>query len=397
MGKAGKMRSLDLYDSREVGERLRIAREAANITQKEAADKVGFARTTLVAIEKGERRVKFIELQHLATIYGFSINSLLRSEAVTADLAPRFRKLAGSDISAITEAADLLNNLVKAEVELENLLGVKRRRNYPPERPILPGDVKLQAEQYAQELRQRLGLGLSPISDITTLFELELDVRVYIRRIDSKISGLFAYDDVIGPCILINANHPKERRANTVAHEGGHLISTRKQPEVLRLHELDNSREERFADAFARAFLTPAQGILQKFKDVTSGSDTLTRRHVIILSHYFSVSREAIIRRLEELALVPTGTWDWFQLNKGITDEQAKQVLGDLIGSDSQKADADRPVSLRLSLLAAEAYRKQLLSEGQLARLLCLDRIQVREILEEVGGNEADDAPKLLA
>ena len=393
------MRSLDLFDSKEVGKRLRIAREAVNLTQKNAADMINLARTTLVAIEKGERRVRFAELQQLARIYKVSINGLFHSEVVSTDLIPRFRKLAGSDSTAISDAADLLTKLVRAEVELENLLGVQRRKNYPPERPILPGDVKLQAEQYAQELRQRLGLGLSPISDVITLLEYDLDVRVYVRRIDSKISGLFAFDEAVGACILLNANHPRERRTQSAIHETGHFLSTRSQPEVLRFNWNDNSREERFADAFARAFLTPAQGVLQKFKDVTSGADTLTRRHVIVLSHFFGVSREAMVRRLEELELVPSGTWDWFSANGGITDEQARQVLGDLIMPDQQKAEADRPVTLRLSLLAAEVFKRQLMSEGQLARLLCLNRIQIREMLDDVeaGGVEVDGAPKLLA
>jgi hypothetical protein len=45
-----------------------------------------------------------------------------------------------------------------------------------------------------------------------------------------------------------------------------------------------------------------------------------------------------------------------------------------------------------LNLLAAEAYRQGLLSEGQLARLLCLNRIELREILDdqESEGIEAD-------
>ena len=67
-----------------------------------------------------------------------------------------------------------------------------------------------------------------------------------------------------------------------------------------------------------------------------------------------------MVRRLEELGLVKQGTWDWFQANGGITDEQARQVLGDLSAPDAYKAEADRPTTLRLNLLAAEAYRKGL-------------------------------------
>jgi Zn-dependent peptidase ImmA (M78 family) len=137
---------------------------------------------------------------------------------------------------------------------------------------------------------------------------------------------------------------------------------------------------------------------MQKFQEVTAGSNNLSRRHVIILSHFFGISREAMVRRLEELQLVKPGTWDWFQANGNITDEQARQVLGDLQAPDAHKAEADRPTTLRLNLLAAEAYRKGLLSEGQLAGLLRLDRIGVREILtsQELEGSEADEVTNLL-
>jgi hypothetical protein len=64
--------------------------------------------------------------------------------------------------------------------------------------------------------------------DIVTLLELELGVRVFVRKLDSRISGLFVYDETLGPCMLLNANHPRERRVQTAGHETGHFISSRR-------------------------------------------------------------------------------------------------------------------------------------------------------------------------
>src|SRR3546814_393448 len=119
----------------DVGNRLRIARESARMTQADAAAAIDIARTTLVAIEKGQRRVRMNELQQLSRLYGMTVNALLRQEAVHVDLAPRFRRLPDSSDSAADAAVQLLSDLARAEVELESLLGVKRSRNYPPERP----------------------------------------------------------------------------------------------------------------------------------------------------------------------------------------------------------------------------------------------------------------------
>lgn len=389
---------LELIPAVEIGKRLQVARETAKLRQAEVADAMNIARTTLIAIEQGQRRVKINELQQFARLYGMTVNALLREESIHVDLEPRFRRLSESSDAAAEAAVQLMSNLAKAEVELENLLGVKRVRNFPSERPILRGDVRAQAEQDATELRYKLGLGISPVPDIVTLLELEMGVRVYVRRLDGRISGLFAYDEALGPCILLNANHPRERRTQTAAHETGHLVSARREPEILHENEPEGSREEKYANAFGRAFLTPARAVVQKFHEVTGGSDRLTRRHVIVLAHFFGVSREAMVRRLEELSLTKTGTWDWFVANGGITDNHVRRVLGDLVVPDAQKADADRPTTLRLNLLAAEAYRQELMSEGQLAHLLHLDRVELREMLDDQNaeGSEDDGVPNLV-
>jgi Zn-dependent peptidase ImmA (M78 family)/DNA-binding XRE family transcriptional regulator len=378
----------------EIGERLRHARERKGLRQAEAATEAMLARTTLIAIEQGLRKVRMDELRTFARIYDTSVNDLLRREAIRADLAPKFRKQFRQVDDSTEQAIQLLANLAQAEVELEQLMGISRVRNYPPERSILPGDVRAQAEQDALELRQWLGLGLSPIMDIITLLEIELGVRVYVRSLKGPISGLFAYDEQLGACMLLNADHPRERRTLTAAHELGHLVSTRRLAEVLDEMEISNSREERYSTAFAIAFLMPVRAVMQKFQEIVAASGKLTRRHIIVLAHIFGVSREAIVKRLEDLKLTKPGTWEWFVQNGGITDDQARQVLGDLHGGDSHKAEAGRPTTLRLALLAGEAFRRELLSEGQLARLLQVDRLELREMFEglEIEGSEADGA-----
>lgn len=379
----------------EIGERLRIAREAAGLTQAAAAEKIDVARTTIVAIERGQRRIKTNELQGLCSLYGTSANAILRQEAVHLDMVPRFRKLAQSADDAAERAAGLLNDLVSAEVELENALGIKRARNYPPERPILPGDVRQQAEQDAQDLRDWMGLGAGPVLDIVSLLDLQLGIRVYVRPLDGKISGLFAYDEAVGACMLLNAAHPVGRIIQTGAHELGHFSSARRQPEVLTEGEVPHSREERYADHFGRCFVTPARAVRQRFAEITAGQSHLTRRHIILLASAFGVAREAIVRRLEELGLAKRGTWDWFQANGGITDEQARQVLGELPVRGSSLLEAQGAVPPRLALLAREAWKRGFYSEGQLARLLKLDRHEVRELLDGAE-NEESEANELV-
>src|SRR4051812_11494346 len=81
-----------IIDNAALGERLRIARDAAKVTQAHAAEAIGAARTTLVAIEQGGRRPRLNELQILAGLYETTVNALLRRESATVDLRPRFRR-----------------------------------------------------------------------------------------------------------------------------------------------------------------------------------------------------------------------------------------------------------------------------------------------------------------
>ena len=394
------MADLNDIGAQEIGRRLRLAREEAGIRQDNAALVIGVSRPTLVSIEKGARRVRIQELQRLARHYGISANALLRREAVHTDLVPRFRKLQETEDCHTDEAVRLLSELVKAEVELENVLGIGRRCVYPPERGIGTGDVIELAEQHAQDLRDWLGLGSGPLADVFTLIELDLGIRLYQRRLSShsKVAGLFAYDYAVGACILLNANHPLERRIQSAVHELGHFVGTRQVPQVLDESERFLSRGERYASAFGRAFLTPTKSFRETFRQLTTGADKLTRRHVILLAHQYRISREACVRRLEELRLVRRGSWDYFETNGGISNVQAREVLG--LGAerpDPVKDDANRQVSHRMSQMAHAAWKRDFMSEGQLAELLKLCRVDLRRLIDEIELEESstDDVLKL--
>ena len=102
-----------------------------------------------------------------------------------------------------------------------------------------------------------------------------------------------------------------------------------------------------------------------------------------------------MVRRLEELGLTKRGTWDWFVAHGGITDVMEQSVLGELV-SDRTSDAGQRPVTFRLQLLAAEAWRQDLLSEGQLAQLLQINRIELRILIDEITNEEiADEALEL--
>lgn len=379
------MARLDDITAAEIGDRLRIARTTVGKKQEEAAEALRVSRPTLIAIEKGQRKVRLEELEALAKLYGVSINNLLARDAVHVDLQARFRKQSAEDTEA-RESITLLNRLASATVELERMLGITFAPSYPPEQPIMPGAIERQAEEAALSLRHRLGIGLGPIADIVSLLEGELGIRVFIRNLPSKVSGLFAYDSAVGACILLNAKHPWERRALSAAHETGHFMSTRLVVDVLEEDQLPTSAEERFATAFAMAFLMPASALRRRFAAILEVDNKFTPRQLVLLAHGFHVSPEAMCRQLERIELLPKGTFESLR-ERGFNAAFVRGIIGDPAPARQQLL----PVTPRLAQLASSAYRRGLVSEGQLARMLSLDRVEVREVLGTFGGGEADE------
>lgn len=381
------MNVLERIDPVKLGERLRIARSGAGVTQEDAARELGVARTTVIAIEQGQRRVRPEELRIFAGVYRVNINDLLRETAVHVDLAAKFRKAAGETQlgQAPEEAVRTLNRLASTMLELEASLGQRLDFHYPPEKPILPGSLEEQAEDLALDLRHRLGLGLAPIADILSLAELELGIRVFVRPLHSSISGLFAFDSAVGPCMLLNAKHPPERQALTAAHEIGHFLTTRSSPDVVEESAEENSRQEKFVTSFALSFLMPAAAVRRRFRDFTAGTGKFSPRHLILMAHFFRVAVEAMCRRLEALRLLPEGTYDSLK-DRGFAIEAARKAIGDLPPIERSKPPP------RLMLLATDAYQKGLLTEGQLCEMLAMDRVELRTHLDLFGDNTLDDA-----
>ncbi|KAF0134757.1 MAG: DNA-binding protein [Xanthobacteraceae bacterium] len=352
-----------------------MARSAAGLTQESAAASVGMARTTIVAIERDQRRVKPDELVALAAAYQVSVGKLLAPDAVHVDLNAKFRKVEGrQQPQSVLHAINLLKRLATGAVELERAIGATLRQDYPPPIRLIPQGLTHQAEDAAIGLRNRLGIGLGKMGDLMSLLELDMGVRVFCRPLDDgSISGLYAFDSAIGACILVNASHPWRRRLQTLAHETGHFVADRFDADVLDEGASAPSIEERFARRFGQALLMPAPAIRARFEQALSASSSFEVRNLILLAHQFDVSVEAMCRRLEDLELLARGTWESLR-ERGFGLKTEREVIGD---NHSQMSPAS--VSPRLACLAAKALADATLSEGQLCEMLVIDRVELRQ------------------
>ena len=377
---------INSLDHRQLGGRLKDARKARGLTQEVVATKLDILRTTLVAIEKGERRVTPWELIEMAKMYGRPVSEFVSQRSNKEPFVPQFRLPPGQQNvteSEMVAAVMDLESLARDYVELEEMNGTVMRPNFPPTCAIdVPGVTPDQrGEEVAAEERTRLGLGDGPVADLRSMLEETVGVRVFYLDLPSKVGGLFACNDELGACIAINRNHPPTRGNWSLAHEYGHFLTTRYLADVSFTHDhWGKLPAEKFADAFAKNFLMPRTGVSRRLSDsVTSHGKGVTIGDVMSLAHLYRVSAEAMFRRLEELKRIPFGKWDALREKRGFRPEQARSALG-LSNEPRQPM-----LPLRYRLLGRSAYeQKELITEGQFARKLRLDRVSARLELESL-------------
>jgi Zn-dependent peptidase ImmA (M78 family)/DNA-binding XRE family transcriptional regulator len=386
-------------DPRIIGLRLQEARKATGMTQQEVADHLGMARTTMVAIEKGERKVTSQEVVRFAKLYKRAVSELVSKRVVAESLVPQFRASQKDLDVSYDQAAIDLQNSAEDYVELERIVGAPLATRFPPEYDTRGTAPERIAEDIATAERNRLGMGDGPIGNLRDRLENDVGIRIFFYPMPSKIAGLFGYSDVVGACVGVNSDHPRGRRNWTLAHEYGHFLTTRYRVEVTVLRtDTKPVGKERIADSFAKCFLMPAPGLNRRFSELHNASTRgITLADVCNLANVYQVSVQALVLRLEDLSRLPAGTWERLGA-EGFKVQRAQKLL---------EIDANPPLRElmppRYVSLAVEAFRKGFLSEGQLVRFLRTDRVSARlqvELFEhkihvENGGDFTPIAPDL--
>ncbi|MEG4281564.1 XRE family transcriptional regulator [Microcoleus sp. A006_D1] len=369
---------LDNIDLRTLGELLQQARKKCGMTQSDAANIIDVARTTIVAIEKGERRLKATELIKLARAYGRSVSDFVRSRPVIQPFEMQFRaayqRSEGEELH-IEPAIMRLEELCRNYLELEEMMSAPLPQNYPPEYQVTNMPLKATAESIAVAERQRLGLGDGPILRLRDILEQDVGLRIFYLEMPAKYSGVYSYDERLGGCIAINANHPEERRRWSLAHEYLHFLAHRRKAVLEFEGQYQRVPEsERLADTFPKYFLMPTSGLFKRFNDMCRTHGKFTPTHLFTLAHYYGVSIEALAYRLEEMELVRAGTWDRLR-DRGLKVRKVQKDLG--LEDIPQRSDT---IPLHYQHLAIEALDQGLITEGRFSDFLNVDRLDARRI-----------------
>ncbi len=403
-----------MIDRRELGRRLRRAREACGLTQQQVAERLGVSRATVAQMELGNREVSSLELDRLAYLYGRDIRSFLSPRFDAEDaLTVLFRadpELAGDEaVAAELRRYVALGRELSA---LEELLGAGCECCVPAQYPLPPPESRWEAvrqgERVAQEERSRLGLGDCPIPDMAALVEAQ-GVRAATVDLPEGVSGLTIREEGVGILVMVNRRHGVLRRRFSYAHEYAHvLLDGDRVGTVSRSADRGTLLEVR-ANAFAAAFLMPAErvhGLLaclgkgrsaRQVVEVYDEEAVVRGRHharrgpqpvqifdVVQLAHVFGVSTQAALYRLRSLRLVREEEFDGLrlQIEQGV-DRTARGIM--CLPDPEAQYPPHTELHGRFMALAVAAYQQELISRAKLMELVALASAPEREVLRLLG------------
>jgi Zn-dependent peptidase ImmA (M78 family) len=193
----------------------------------------------------------------------------------------------------------------------------------------------------------------------------------------AKYSEIYSYNEQVGGCMAINAHHPEEHRRWSMAHGYLHFLAHRQKPEFHFDGQYQRFPEsEQLAETFPKYFLMPTSGLLKRFNDMYRTHGKFTPTNLFTLAHYYGVSVEALVYRLEEMELLPSGTWEKLR-DRGLKVRKVQEELS--LEQIPQRVDM---MPLHYQHLAIEALDQGLITEGRFSEFLHVDRLEARRIAE---------------
>ena len=388
-------------EARDLGRRLRVAREARGISQQLAAGALSLPRTAITQLEAGNRSVSTLELTKLSKLYLCPVAQLLQEGTRDEDgdvLLALYRVAPGLERDTATQGqVRRCVSLCREGVMLERLLGVDARTGPPSYEARVPGasgEAVAQGEQIAGQERRRLNIGTAPIADIS---ELIVSQGIWASGIElpRDMSGLFLRHPSIGLAIIVNASHVRGRRRFSYAHEYAHALLDRDWN--IRVSSTGNSSEmiERRANAFAAAFLMPGAGVYEALRNLNKGlpsrqeqtvfdvandgridaelrsparSQRINYKDIAMLAHHFGVSYQAALYRLKSLRYISQPESQEL-LEQDDVGRQYLKVLFEDVDETGRRRYWNRDTRSEIAHLAIEAYRRGQISRGRVLEL----------------------------
>ncbi|HEX3051127.1 MAG TPA: XRE family transcriptional regulator [Aggregatilineaceae bacterium] len=286
---------------KDIGERLKLARKMAHLSQQELADRAGVSKMAISKYEHNQMLPGSDVLLKLANALGVRMEFFLRS-VPELEIKPVYRAHSQMNKKAEEAVIAQVQEWLERYIALENL--------FPPEERLtftFPGGFPYpvrrmeDAEQAAETLRAAWRLGDDAIENMTELLELS-GIKVGLIEGDDHFDACTFWINDQAPVIAVKQGVPGDRERFDLAHELGHIMM-----------DVDGVDEEKAAYRFAAAFLVPAHSA---FLELGCSRRSLDPYELLLLKKQYGMSMAAWIHRAQDLGILSPGdaqrTWQEF-------------------------------------------------------------------------------------
>jgi Zn-dependent peptidase ImmA (M78 family)/DNA-binding XRE family transcriptional regulator len=247
-----------------VGQRVKIARERAGMSQTDLAEKLDFAKHQIVSnIETGLRAVSSDEIFALTEIFGEPLDFFTDPYLIVDESVISYRARAGIAEMDVFEAKN--KKLVSAAIRFSELAGTP----VSPFKQQLPLNLNATAAwscEVGSRVAENLKLGSVPAEKLEAKIEKELGIMVLKVDAPEGISGSACHMPQID-LIVINRREPDFRQHFDLAHELFHVLTwTALPPKHHDWVDDIKPKAEKLADAFASGLLMPTKNIHARWK-----------------------------------------------------------------------------------------------------------------------------------
>jgi len=357
-----------------LAEKLKYAREAANLTGARVREKTGIGGSSLSEFENGKREPKLNQLQALARLYQRSVAFFL-SDAPIPQETVVWRERPAEDAGAIE---GLFLRLCEQYHNLELWCGERAQAGLPQVAERSDTFDYGRAESLAKRVHDALQLGDRPGRQLLSVLEEVWGVKVFHLHFEPTGTAASTRSERLGLAVLLNAANVRWRRNFDIAHELFHLLTWH----IFRTDStgfpcVSMDKEEKLATCFARNLLMPPEAVRTAISQ-RSRAGKISYEALFDIARQFDVSIEALMFHAHMLYNRPPEEFP----DTAAAIEKAKALAPIL--EDREREDtppAERPDRFRA--LAVEALWRGELSIGRFAEYMGISRQRAIKYVEQ--------------
>lgn len=291
-----------------IGGRIKQARSAAGLSQRDLAEMAGISAMAISKYERDETTPSSDVLLSLGKALGVRVEYFFRQAEVTLEEVD-YRHHPDMPEKEKGKIEAYVRDQVERWVELEAF--VPTPWSVPFELPAdLPQHINHydEIENIAVTMRHAWNLGLNPVPDLTDTLESH-GIIVFAATLDAdeQCDGLMAKANG-KPVVVVNKDRPGDRQRFTLAHELGHLVLKGRLAKGLHV--------EQACHRFAGAFLVPKLMVL---KALGQRRTWLEPQELALLKAEYGLSMGGWTYRARDLEILPQihmkALWNYFREN----------------------------------------------------------------------------------